>query len=94
MADIDGQAGALAGRVREIVAETWRNGPQDTREFRGHLTLARIKGKLSGDEVNLLKKLELNDLPAIQVTGFSLMASELRPQGPRYRELAFYALRK
>ncbi len=90
----EGQAGALAGRVRKIVAETWGNGPQDDREFRGHLTLARIRGRLSGEDINLLETLELNDLPSIQVTGFSLIASELRPQGPRYRELAFYPLRK
>jgi len=90
----DGQVSGLARRVREIVNETWSDGPQDKRDFRGHLTLARIKGRLPGSGVNLLQNLELNDLPPVQVSGFSLMASELRPQGPLYRELAFYALRK
>ena len=90
----DGQAGKLARRVREIVNETWRKGPQDNRDFRSHLTLARIKKRLSGAEVNLLQEMELNGLPPVPVAGFSLMASELRPQGPRYRELAFYQLRK
>lgn len=90
----DGQAGGLARRVRGIVNETWPKGPQDNRDFRSHLTLARIKNRLSGAEANLLQEMELIDLPPIRVAGFSLMASELRPQGPRYRELAFYPLRK
>jgi len=89
-----GQAGELARRVRGIVNETWREGPQDNRDFRSHLTLARIKDRLSGFHVKLLQNIDLNTLPAVQVEGFSLMASELRPQGPLYRELAFYPLRK
>ena len=90
----DGQAGELARRVREIVNETWRKGPQDNRDYRSHLTLARIKNRLSGSGVKLLREMELKDLPLVRVEGFSLVASELRPQGPRYRELAFYPLRK
>lgn len=90
----DGQAARLAGRVQAVVTETWPDGPQDNRLYRGHLTLARIKTKLSRSDVNLLQNLELGELPALPVPGFSLMASELRPTGPRYTELAFYALRK
>ncbi|MEN8008165.1 MAG: RNA 2',3'-cyclic phosphodiesterase [Candidatus Krumholzibacteriota bacterium] len=90
----DGQAGELALRVRKIVNETWREGPQDNRDFRCHLTLARIRKRLSSVEAKLLQEMELKDLPPVRVEGFSLVASELRPQGPRYRELAFYPLRK
>ena len=51
--DDDGQAAHLAGRVREIVGGTWPDGPQDTRPFRGHLTLARIQAKLSRTEIQV-----------------------------------------
>lgn len=90
----EGQAALLAGRVRTVVGETWPDGPQDNRPFRGHLTLARIKTKLSRSDINLLKDLDLGELPAVPVPGFYLMASELQSTGPRYTELAFYALRK
>ena len=93
MAD-DGQATRLAGRVRSIVGDTWREGPQDNRAFRGHVTLARIRSRLSRSDINLLQELELDGLPPVAVEGFSLMASELLPEGPRYTELAFYGLRK
>ena len=90
----DGQTAVLAAQVRAIVNESWPDGPQDNREFRSHLTLARIKTGLSDADVNLLQNMELKDLPPIRVEGFSLMCSELQPQGPRYTELAFYPLRK
>jgi 2'-5' RNA ligase len=92
--DDDGQAARLAGSVRAIVNETWRQGPQDNRAFRAHLTLARIRSKLSRSDINLLQKLKLDGLPGVVVDGFSLAASELLPEGPRYTELAFYGLRK
>ncbi len=92
--DDDGEAVRLAGRVRAIVNETWREGPQDNRAFRGHLTLARARVRLSRSDVNLLQKLKLNDLPPVFVDGFNLVASELRREGPRYTTLAFFALRK
>ncbi len=92
--DDDGQAACLAGSARAIVNETWRQGPQDNRAFRAHLTLARIRAKLSRSDINLLQELKLGDLPGMAVDGFRLMASELRPEGPRYTELAFYGLRK
>ncbi len=90
----DGQTARLAGRVRSIVKENWPRGPQDNRAFRGHLTLARIHTRLSRSDINLLQELKLDGLPPVAVEGFSLLASELRPEGPRYTELAFYGLRK
>jgi 2'-5' RNA ligase len=90
----DGRAADLAHRVRTVVGETWPDGPQDTRPFRGHLTLARIKTKLSRSDINLLRELQFGELPPVPVTGYSLLASELGPTGPRYTELAFFPLRK
>jgi len=91
----DGGASAqLAGRLRAIVGETWGPGPLDNKPFRGHVTLARIKARLSRSEVNLLQELTLGDLPPVFVEGFSLVASELRREGPRYSTVASFALRK
>jgi 2'-5' RNA ligase len=93
MAD-DGQVARLAGCVRAIVDKTWRQGPQDNRAFRAHLTLARVRSRLSRSDINLLQELKLDNLPDVAVDGFSLVASELLPEGSRYTELAFYRLRK
>jgi len=90
----DGQIAALAARVREIVAGVWGDGPQDTRAFRPHLTLARIREKLPQDGLKLLKNMELENLPPVPVEGFRLMTSLLRPQGAQHVEQAYFALRK
>ena len=92
--DDDGQVARLAGSVRAIVNKTWRQGPQDNRAFGAHLTLARIRARLSRSDINLLQELKLEGMPDVAVEGFSLMASELLPEGSRYTELAFYGLRK
>jgi len=90
----DGQAVRLADRIRTIVNDTWRQGPQDKRAFRCHLTLARVRERLPKSDLDLLQELKLDDLPPVFVEGFSLIASELRREGPRYTTLAFFALRK
>ena len=90
----DGSCARLAGRVREIVERTWPLGPQDRREFRGHLTLARIQGRLAFHESNLLKNIQLGPFQKIPVEGFKLYGSELISRGPRYSELASFSLRK
>jgi 2'-5' RNA ligase len=89
-----GRAEQLANTVRDCTAECWPDGPQDTRAFRAHLTLGRVKTRLTRGERNVLRDLKLGPLPEIPVEGFSLVVSELRPDGPRYSELDFFALRK
>jgi len=90
----DGQAADLAGRVREIVRDCWSGGPQDTRPFRCHLTLGRIRERTPVEKFKLLQDMELRDLPPLAVEGFSLVASELRAEGPRHETLAYFPLRK
>lgn len=90
----DGSAKRLAGRVRDLVGECWPEGPQDTRAFRGHLTLGRVRTRLSQDESKILGDLDLGALPPVLVEGFSLVASKLGRSGPQYTELEFYPLRK
>lgn len=90
----DGQGVALAARVREIVDRTWPDGPQDTRPYRGHLTLARLRSPLSSDDWNLLNNIDLSGLTKVSVEGFSLVASQRGFQGVRYHDLAFWRMRK
>lgn len=90
----DGRLARLAGDVRRIVAGIWPQGPQDVQPFRGHLTLARVSRKLDLEELNLLQEFELNGLPDFPVHRFALVRSDLTPQGPRYTDLAGFALRK
>ena len=93
MAD-DGQTAQLANRVREIVGNCWSEGPQDTRAFHAHLTLGRVKVRLSRDEANLLQGIDLGALPSVFVEGFNLVASNLSQDGALYTELGFFPLRK
>jgi 2'-5' RNA ligase len=90
----DGQATLLADRVRTVVNTTWPRGPQDNRAFRSHLTLGRIQERLPRSDLKYLQDLKLDHLPPVDVKGFSLVASELRREGPRYTTLAFFGLRK
>lgn len=68
---------------------------RETRPFHAHLTLARVKqGPLDARTVMNLREVAMP--PAVTasfpVAGFSLMASELRPQGAAYREVRAFAL--
>jgi 2'-5' RNA ligase len=90
----DGHAALLAERVRAVVNSTWPTGPQDNKTFRSHLTLGRIRKRLPRGDIKLLQDINLGHLPAMDVKGFRLVASELRPQGSRYHTLDFFALRK
>jgi 2'-5' RNA ligase len=90
----DGLAAHLASRLRVLVDEIWPDGPQDRKEFRPHLTLARVDRSLGRDQVKIFENMDLGGLPEISVEGFSLVASDLGPGGARYRDLAFVRMRK
>ncbi|MCP4572369.1 MAG: RNA 2',3'-cyclic phosphodiesterase [bacterium] len=90
----DGRIARLASLVRGAVADAWPDGPQDTKPLRPHLTVARVKDPLEQSQVNGLKDIDLDGLPPLAVTGFALVGSRLQPDGPRYRDVAFWRLRK
>ena len=77
--------GRLADRVRRAVNDTWPDGPQDQRDFRPHLTLARIKTPLPAAARGELERLDAGAPEPFTATGVDLMASELPPGGARYR---------
>jgi 2'-5' RNA ligase len=90
----DGRIADLARDVRSTVAAAWPEGPQDTKAFRPHLTLARVRDRLEPRDVKMLRNIDLSDLPPLPVEGVGLMASELDPQGARHRMLSWQGLRK
>lgn len=74
----------LAADVRRAVDASWREGPQDHKPFRPHLTLARVKRPPAAGELAALRSLELGTFPGFEVATVELMASELRREGARY----------
>lgn len=90
----DGAAAALARSVREKVAGIWPEGPQDTKPFRPHLTLSRIRRPLTRNDLNYLREWDLTGLPDLTVEGFRLYSSVLGPAGARHAVEAEFALRK
>jgi 2'-5' RNA ligase len=90
----DGAADALARSVREKVAGIWPDGPRNTKPFRPHLTLSRIRRPLTPADLKLLQKWDLSDLPDLPVEGFRLYSSVLGRGGARHTVEAEFALRK
>lgn len=90
----DGQIASLAADVRAIVNGVWRDGPQDNRPFRPHVTVARIREKLPRNDLKVLQNMEIVGLPPVRVEGFRLMGSTLGRSGARHTELASFLLRK
>jgi len=65
-----------------LAAGGWRC---ESREFKGHVTVARIK---SGDIGAAVRKLPDDDLGEVQAAELTLYASKLMPGGPLYTTLA------
>jgi len=78
----------LAAAFRGAVDAVWPDGPQDRKELRPHLTLARIKRPLAAPDRARLAGLDPGPLAPFEVAAAHLLASELGPAGARYRELA------
>lgn len=82
---------ALATRVREALAARGLAG--DDKDFRAHLTLARVKSERAPDElVHFLRVHGQDELYDIDVREVRLYKSVLAPTGPTYEPLASAAL--
>lgn len=81
----------LALRTRESLAA--RGFPGDDKDFRAHLTLARVKSERNVEElVRFLARHGNDELPTIQVRETRLYKSVLSPTGPTYDTLATASL--
>ncbi|MEZ4388507.1 MAG: RNA 2',3'-cyclic phosphodiesterase [Candidatus Krumholzibacteriia bacterium] len=78
----------LAGRVRRAVDAAWPDGPQDRKDFRPHLTLARIRSLLAAPDLARLQALDLGEFEPFGVAEACLVSSALRREGARYEVLA------
>lgn len=92
-AGLGGDVDALTGLQRSIEASVEPLGfPPEQRAFSPHLTLARVRERLSRTEVDgladRLSRLRFADEEAFAVEGVSLVRSELSPGGARYTVLA------
>jgi 2'-5' RNA ligase len=77
---------ALAGAVVDATSAIGR--PPDDRPFRGHVTVARTKGRVA--------RCPLVGQPvaaAWRATDFALVRSDLHPHGARYTTVATFGLR-
>jgi 2'-5' RNA ligase len=77
--------GGLASIEAEISARLARAGlPRETRPFRAHLTLARVKIAAGLRTQPLFEGFEALELGTTQVEAITLFESRLSPRGPRY----------
>jgi 2'-5' RNA ligase len=96
-AGLAGDGDALANLQRSVEASVEPLGfPREQRTFRPHLTLARVRDRLSRAEVerltDCLSRLRFEDQDAFVVEAVSLIRSELGLEGARYTTLAEVAL--
>lgn len=62
--------------------------PAESRPFRPHLTLARIKGRPPSEVFELLETEQTTRFGSEMVSAIELVRSELKPAGPTYTTLA------
>ena len=75
----------------EVEGVLVRYFPRERREFKAHLTIARVKrgGRALAP---LLEKFADEDFGVVQVKEFKLKRSELTPRGPIYTDIEVYPL--
>ncbi len=65
--------------------------PKEERDFRPHLTLGRVKGRVSREIIEKIEDMKDIVLGDIRVSGLHLLKSDLRPTGAVYTSLAYYS---
>ncbi len=83
----------LLEKLHSIIDETLEavGFQREPRGFKGHLTLARAKGRVRRETVAAFLKASFEALP-FEVTGFHIFSSTLTPEGPIYKKLEHIAL--
>lgn len=86
---IEGEVEALGNLQRHLTACLADQGiPVENRAFKGHLTIARVKGRLDDEELGrMLSSLSNFKTDPFAVKGVHLFKSDLKPQGPVYTRL-------
>jgi len=78
--------------VRDALNESfYRLGfPREERDFRPHLTLGRVKGRVSRETIEKIEEMKDIVLGDIRVLKLHLFKSDLKPTGAVYTSLAYY----
>ncbi len=84
------EAGALARLVDQAL--TPLGFEPESRPFRAHLTLGRVKRAERDDWKGVLETIRAAQWPPVQVREFVLFESVLSPQGPRYTRLGAFSV--
>lgn len=86
-------------RLAEMIDERLHGStgtPKERREFKAHLTVARIKGQIDIERVRRTLDSNVKDLEnegfSVPVREFILYSSTLTPEGPIYRKIKTYDL--
>ena len=66
--------------------------PFEKRDFKPHLTIGRVKGKVHKSVINELEKNKSKNFGEVEIKSFSLMESKLTPKGSIYNELERFTL--
>ncbi|MEX2288622.1 MAG: RNA 2',3'-cyclic phosphodiesterase [Planctomycetaceae bacterium] len=83
------QAESLIRLVSQLESRVAPLGlPPEHRDFRPHLTLARVKSRPPADLFQLLQEHAETDFGVAHLDSIEILQSELRPEGPRYSLLA------
>jgi 2'-5' RNA ligase len=77
----------------EKIAKKYSFMPEE-REFHPHITIGRIKGRVSDEWVLLIKKYSDFDFGSFMPDGFSVYRSDLSKGGPVYTKLAFFPFKE
>jgi 2'-5' RNA ligase len=91
--EVRGDLDAARGLAASIDAALARLGlPRETREFRPHLTLGRVKGPGRGDWRSILERAAPRASGVFQVNQHTLFASRLGPGGAIYTAIENFRL--
>ena len=91
--EIRGDVAAARRLASDIDAATARIGfPSETREFRAHLTLGRVKGQERGDWRSILEPIAARATGGFEVTEYVLFSSRTGPGGSVYTPIERFAL--
>lgn len=94
---VGGAVAAVARLRARLVEETKAWGERETREFRAHLTIGRVKDTppaVLREIVHRAQTVPCGDLGRWRVEGVRLMRSELSPAGAKHTELCSVAFKR
>lgn len=66
----------------------------DERDFNPHITIARIKGKVTNEWIGVVKKYTGFKFGSFKPEGFSIYRSDLDQKGPVYTKISFFPFKE